>query len=132
MERSSAFGEENQTEHPVSESITESNEPRVALEHKIAHVYWIVHEGQRIGEVEIPTDLAGDSYAISDIHIDEPYRGKGFGTATYKALIAQLDKPIEAFGASPEAERVWESLVRQGLAQKTEQGYRSLSHDRSQ
>lgn len=37
-----------------------------------------------------------------------------------------LDKPIETFGANPEAIYVWESLVRQGLAKKTETGFVSI------
>ena len=85
-----------------------------------------MHDGKKIGEVEIPTNLDGNTYSISDIHIENEYRGKGLGVATYKALIEKFDKPIETFIASPESVHVWESLVRQGLAEKTEHGYKSI------
>ena len=54
------------------------------------------------------------------------YRGKGLGVLTYKTLIETLDKPLETFMATPEANYVWESLVKQGLARKTENGYISI------
>lgn len=108
-----------------------NEQPNISIEQKFAHVYLIMLEGKKIGEVEIPTDLSGDTYAISDIHLDEQYRGQGLGVATYKALIEKLDKPLETFGANPEAINVWESLARQGLAKKTEYGYVSISKDTS-
>ncbi len=101
-------------------------EPQVKLEHKFAHIFSIINNGEKIGEVEVPTDLDGDTYAISDVHLLSEYRGHGFGVATYKALIEMLDKPIETFGANPEAIYVWESLVRQGFAKRTENGFISI------
>lgn len=100
--------------------------PIVSIEQEFAHRYAIMHDGKKIGEVEIPTDLDGDSYAISDIHLKDEYKGRGLGVATYKALIEKFDKPIEAFGRSDEATNVWESLIRQGWAEKTEDGYKSI------
>ncbi len=106
----------------------EKNElTNISFENKFAHIYSIMNNGKKIGEVEIPTDLDGDTYAISDIQLEDEYKGKGLGVATYKALIEKFDKPFETFIASPEAINVWESLVRQGLAEKTEHGYRSIS-----
>ncbi len=103
-------------------------QPKIDIEHKFAHIYSIMENGKKIGEVEIPTDLDGDTYTISDIHLSDEYKGKGLGVATYKAIIEKFDKPIETFGANPEAINVWESLVRQGLAIKTDKGYRSIKY----
>jgi hypothetical protein len=48
------------------------------------------------------------------------------GVETYKAAINLSPKPIESLLASPEANRVWESLVKQKLAIKTEDGYKTI------
>jgi len=99
---------------------------KVELKHKIAHVYDIIYNGKRIGNFELPLDLEGSSVLIGDVEIDEKYRGKGLGVETYKAAINLSNKPIISLLATDEANRVWESLVRQGLAEKTENGYKSV------
>jgi len=98
---------------------------KVQLIHKFAHVYNIMYGDKKIGNFELPLDLEGSSVLIGDVEIDEEYRGKGFGVETYKAAINLSPKPIESLIASPEANRVWESLVRQGIAEKTEDGYKT-------
>ncbi len=127
--------ENNLNAVPHFENIPEKNAPELAsnkneradvrIEHKFADVYSIMHADKKIGEVIVPGDLAGDTYSI-DIRIEDEYKGKGLGVAAYKAIIEKFDKPIETFGRTPEATRVWESLERQGLAEKTESGYRSI------
>ena len=109
-------------------SIENKEKSPITIEPIFAHVYAIIKDGKKIGVVEIPTHLDGDTYTISDINLDEEYRGKGLGVEIYKALIEKFDKPIETFIASPEAVRDWESLERQGFAKKTEHGYRSIKH----
>lgn len=101
----------------------ESSLPKVSLAHRFAHAYDIIHRGKKIGSIEIPTDLEGDTYSISDVNIKPQYRRMGLGTAVYVAAIQEFDKPIESFMSTPEAERVWNRLVRMGLARKTEYGY---------
>ena len=67
-------------------------------------------------------DLEGDTISLGDINIKPEFRNKGLGVETYKAIIDLVDKPIESFDRTPEAKRVWDSLVRQGLATKTPDG----------
>lgn len=99
---------------------------KVELIHNFAHRYNIIYDGKKIGNFELPLDLDGSSVLIGDVEIDEEYRGKGFGVETYKAAINLSPKPIESLLASPEANRVWESLVKQKLAIKTEDGYKII------
>lgn len=99
---------------------------KVQLVHKFAHRYDIVYDGKRIGNFELPLDLDGTSVLIGDVEIDAEYRGKGFGVEAYKAAIDLSPKPIESLLASPEANRVWESLVKQKLAVKNEDGYKTI------
>ncbi len=102
---------------------TQENEPKITFVSKFAHIYSIFNGDVNIGEIEIPTDLGGDTYMVSDITLFNQYREKGLGVATYEALIKRFDKPIQSFFATPEANNVWESLVRKGLAKKTDHGY---------
>jgi hypothetical protein len=60
-----------------------------------------------------------------DVEVDEEYRGKDFGAETYKAAINLNPKPTESSSVSPETNRV-KSLVRQGIAEKTEGGYKTI------
>ena len=98
----------------------------VNLTHKFAHIYNIKYNGEIIGSIELPDDLDGDTISIGDVSIKDEYRGKLLGVETYKAAILMFEKPIESFMATDEAKRVWDSLVRQGLAKKTEYGYISI------
>lgn len=99
---------------------------KVKLIHRFAHIYDIIYDNKKIGNFELPLDLEGSSVLIGDIEINEKYRGKGLGIETYKSAINLSPKPIESLLASPEANRVWESLVRQGIAEKTENGYKTI------
>jgi len=99
---------------------------KVSLINKFAHIYNIIYQGKRIGNFELPLNLEGDSVLIGDVEIEEEYRGKGLGVEVYKAAINLSPKPIVSLLASLESNRVWESLVRQGLAIKTEDGYKTI------
>ena len=103
---------------------------KVCLKNSYSHVYDIIFDNIIIGRLELPLDLDGDSVMIWDIVIDEEYRNKKLGLEAYKAAILLSPKPILSFLASPEANRVRESLVRQGFAEKMEWGYTTnTKHD---
>lgn len=76
-----------------------------------------------IGIIDIPSDLEGDTIAIGDVNIKPEFRDKGLGVETYKAAMKVAEKPLESFMATDEANRVWNSLVKQGLAKKTDTGF---------
>ena len=125
---SELFESNSELANAVYEALGVNNKvsSKVELKHKIAHVYDIIYNGKRIGNFELPLDLDGDNILIGDVEIEEEYRGKGLGVEIYKAAINLSNKPIISLLATDEANRVWESLVRRGLAEKTENGYKSI------
>ena len=100
---------------------------KVTLSKKFADIYNIVFNGETIGTIDIPSDLEGDTISIGDVNIKPEFRGKGLGIETYKAAMAIAGKPLESFMATDEANRVWNSLIKQGLAKKTDTGFVTIS-----
>lgn len=100
---------------------------KVTLSKKFADTYNIIYNGKTIGTIDIPSDLEGDTISIGDVNIKSEFRGKGLGVETYKAAIKIAKKPLESFMATPEATRVWNSLIKQGLAKKTDTGFITIS-----
>lgn len=98
---------------------------KVQLKNRFAHIYDIILNNEKIGKIELPLDLEWDTTSIGDIEIYENYRWKWLGIETYKAAMLLSPKPIESLLASQDANRVRESLVKQGLAEKTEFGYKT-------
>jgi hypothetical protein len=96
---------------------------KVTLSKKFADTYNIVFNGETIGTIDIPSDLEGDTISIGDVNIKPEFRGRGLGVETYKAAMAIAEKPLESFMATDEANRVWNSLIKQGLAKKTDTGF---------
>ena len=96
---------------------------KVTLSKKFADTYNIVFNGETIGTIDIPSDLEGDTISIGYVNIKPEFRGKGLGVETYKAAMTIAGKPLESFMATDEANRVWNSLIKQGLAKKTDTGF---------
>jgi len=62
-----------------------------------------------------------DYYEVVNSNVSE--QNKGIGTNAYKELIKQLDKPLRSdMVRTPQAEKVWQKLEKEGLAKKTEDG----------
>jgi hypothetical protein len=101
---------------------------KVILQKKFADTYNIIYNNETIGTIDIPSDLEGDTISIGDVNIKQEFRGKGLGVETYKAAMQIADKPLESFMATDEANRVWNSLIKQGLAKKTETGFISINN----
>jgi hypothetical protein len=101
---------------------------KVELQKKFADTYNIIYNNQTIGTIDIPSDLEGDTISIGDVNIKPEFRGKGLGVETYKAAMNIADKPLESFMATDEANKVWNSLIKQGLAKKTETGFLSIKN----
>jgi hypothetical protein len=101
---------------------------KVVLQKKFADTYNIIYNNETIGTIDIPSDLEGDTISIGDVNIKPEFRGKGLGVETYKAAMNIADKPLESFIATDEANRVWNSLIKQGLAKKTETGFLSIKN----
>lgn len=95
---------------------------KVSLVNAFSHVYDIMYKGEKIGKMDLPLDLEGNTVSIGDIEINPEFRGKGLGVEAYKAAMLLSDRPIESSIASDEANRVWDSLVRQGYAKKNPEG----------
>ena len=100
---------------------------KVTLSKKFADTYNIVYNGKTIGTIDIPSDLEGNTISIGDVNIKPEFRGKGLGVETYKAAMKIAGKPLESFMATDEANRVWNSLIKQGLAKKTDTGFLTIS-----
>ena len=92
--------------------------------------YDVLHEDIIIGDLDVGYDDERKQVFIDGIQINEEYRRKGLGKALYKAV---LNLPLPS-GEDPrregyvhvterhsqDAENVWQSLAREGLATKTD------------
>lgn len=72
----------------------------------------------------------GDNYKIFSALLYDRFRGKGFGKGMYKYIIKSL-KPegktlYSDLSQSPDAKRVWDSLVRDGFAEFDGKQYHSI------
>jgi hypothetical protein len=77
----------------------------------------IVVSSKKINEDSKDTDY----YEVVNSSVSE--QNKGIGTNAYKVLINQLDKPLRSdMVRTPQAEKVWQKLEKEGLAKKTEDG----------
>lgn len=102
---------------------------KITLSKQFSDTYNIIYNDKIIGTIDIPSDLEGDTISIGDINIKPEFRGKGLGVETYKAAINIAGKPLESFMATDEANRVWSSLVKQGLAKKTNSGFITINQN---
>ena len=83
--------------------------------------YDVVHEGRTIGEVTINTDLVNHACWTNKVHIDEEFRGQGFGLSTYvsaieKSLSEGYTFRTHDWSQTTEAKHVWDILVEKGVA----------------
>ena len=88
-------------------------------------------KGANIGYIALVYNLESKKVSLAGINIDESERGKKYGKAVYEQ-IPHLPPPIEGNyifvssqpdQVSPDAKRVWESLVKDGKAVLREDGY---------
>jgi len=107
------------------ESVPRETVPQLVFDKKTADIrgngnlpFDITDEnGKKIGRISLNEreDLGG--YQVENVSIDEGSRGQGWGVETYKGIIDHFDKPIFSDKSrTPEVERVWKSLERQGYA----------------
>lgn len=64
-----------------------------------------------------------DGYKVSYAEVSEEYQNKGYGTQLYKYLVEEINErglPLysDDVALSEEAQKIWEKLVKEGLAQK--------------
>lgn len=56
---------------------------------------------------------------IDEIHLEQPYIGKGFGKSAYLELLKFLgDMPLMSANTNDFSVNIWQSLVRDGLAEE--------------
>ena len=72
----------------------------------------------------------GDNYKIFAALLYDRFKGKGLGKGMYKYIIKSLKKDGKTLysdlSQSPDAKRVWDSLVRDGFAEFDGTQYRSI------
>lgn len=72
----------------------------------------------------------GSDYKIFGVVLYDKYKGQGLGKGMYRYIIKTLSKEGKKLFSddkqSPEAQNVWNSLVRDGFATTTDSGYVSI------
>lgn len=117
--------EENQSNKPIDIdkfSLTPyTNDNPDAFVNRGNKSYKVVYDGEEVGELSLDEyDGANDS--IKWVQLDEKYRNKGLGKALYKYLNKRANERnkvlySDEFDIRPDAQRVWNSLKREGLAE---------------
>lgn len=95
----------------------------------------ILKEGKEIGSVSSLIDEGKGIVSIEHILINEKDRGVGSGRDAYISLIKYLDGKglklkTDNDTITPQAKRVWDSLVKSGWAEETNEGYISKYNDK--
>lgn len=72
----------------------------------------------------------GDDYKVFGVVLYDKFKGQGLGKGMYRYIIKTLAKEGKKLFSddkqSPEAQNVWNSLVRNGFASTTDTGYVSI------
>jgi len=97
--------------------------------------YDIIHKNNVIGNVFLP--IGYKNYTIKGISFKEQYLNKGLGKAFYKWLGNKADTENATLNSdfdntSESAERVWESLKKENLAENVQMGFRFKSKNLKQ
>jgi len=91
-------------------------------------VFLPVYEGNRMGSFRL--EPFNDDYKIFGTVLYDKYKGQGLGKGMYKYIIRQLKKEGKKLysddNQSSEAVNVWNSLVKDGVATTTDNGYVSI------
>lgn len=91
-------------------------------------VFLPVYDGNRMGSFRL--EPFNDDYKIFGTVLYDKYKGQGLGKGMYKYIIRQLKKEGKKLysddNQSSEAVNVWNSLVRDGIATTTDNGYVSI------
>jgi hypothetical protein len=86
------------------------------------------YEGERMGAFRLKP--FGDDHKIFGVVLYDKFKGQGLGKGMYKYIIRSLSKEGKKLYSddkqSPEAQNVWNSLVRDGFATTTDIGYVSI------
>jgi len=84
-------------------------------------------ENQPCGQVVVAFNEGARSAQLDSIYIDSALQGRGLGKEIYKTIADSLTQKGFDFVSSPihspEAGRVWESLVKEGVAECTNGRY---------
>ncbi len=106
-----------------------------SFDSKLSPIYYnkiLNSAGEEIGKVDYQLQHKDKKIIIQSIEIKD--QGKGYGKAVYKSvqdrypdyrLVSsdQMTHKTNSEQELPDAVRLWESLVKSGLAEKTEDGY---------
>jgi GNAT superfamily N-acetyltransferase len=91
-------------------------------------VFLPVYDGNRMGSFRL--EPFNDDYKIFGTVLYDKYKGQGLGKGMYKYIIRQLKKEGKKLysddNQSAEAVNVWNSLVKDGIATTTDNGYVSI------
>jgi hypothetical protein len=91
-------------------------------------VFLPVYEGSRMGSFRL--EPFNDDYKIFGTVLYDRFKGQGLGKGMYKYIIRQLKKEGKKLysddNQSSEAVNVWNSLVKDGIATTTDNGYVSI------
>lgn len=81
-------------------------------------VYSPFYNGEKMGAFRLQE--FGDDYSVTSVILYDRFRGKGIGKAMYLYIIEDLKKQGKTLysdlSQTPDAKRVWDSLVRNGYA----------------
>lgn len=81
-------------------------------------VYSPFYNGEKMGGFRL--QRFGDDYSVGSVNLYDRFRGKGIGKAMYLYIIKDLKKQGKTLysdlSQTPDAKRVWDSLVRDGYA----------------
>ena len=94
--------------------------------------YDIIKDGIIEGDIIVADKKELGHYEVVRSNVKN--QNKGIGTKAYKKLIATLDKPLHSdMARTPQAERLWAKLEKEGLAKKSKDGivYESLPKEQS-
>ena len=83
-------------------------------------------EEQIIGMVNVSLEPGLNQAIITDVKVENPYRDEGYGKAIYKKMISYAKEnglQLRSYSSSPNSKGVWESLVREGLAEEIDGRY---------
>jgi hypothetical protein len=91
------------------------------------YIYTIKQNGTNYIIGTIGIENKGDYYQIRKTKINDFFQQKGYATEAYKKIVESLDKPlISDKELTANAKKLWEKLVRDGVAEKYNKGYRIL------
>lgn len=87
--------------------------------------YAVIHEGSQVGKALVRRNTRDQEQAFGAVRIDEDYRDKGFGMATYLAAIESAHREGHSFrtddGSLTEASaKVWGKFITAGIAEVIE------------